>query len=56
MNYLGYVSDEFFRGYVSERASSDPANINEQFTMNIEAAQYNSVLSITGCIRGTSRE
>ena len=50
------VYDEFISEYFSERASSDPVNINEQFTSKIEAVQYNSALAITGCIRGTSKE
>ena len=48
--------DIFSSEYYSERASSDPMHVNEQFTNKIEAVQYNSALAITGCIRGTSRE
>ena len=34
------VYDDFIREYFSERASSDPVNINEQFTSKIKAVQY----------------
>ena len=47
---------DFTREYTPERAFSDPVNINEQFTNNIEAVQYNSALAITGHIHRTSRE
>ena len=32
----------------------NPGNIS--FTQKIESIQYNAVIAITGCIRGTSRE
>ena len=48
--------DDFYSNYYSERAKSDPVNINYEFTRKIESAQYNAALAITGCVRGTSRE
>ena len=40
--------DDFYSNYYSERAKSDPDQI--------ETDLYNAALAITGCIRGTSRE
>ena len=48
--------DDFNCACYSERAKTGPVNTNAQFNDNIEAVQYNAVLAITGCVRGTSRE
>ena len=48
--------DDFSSTYYSERARTDPVNINYQITNRIEAVQYNAAPAVTGCIRGTSRE
>ena len=48
--------DDFYCACYSERAKTDPVNINVQFNDKIEALQYNAALAITGCVRGTSRE
>ena len=48
--------DDFYCACYSERAKTDPVNINAQFNDKIETVQYNAALAITGCVRGTSRE
>ena len=45
-----------FPAHYFERARTDPVNNNYQITNEIEAAQYNAALAITGCIPGTSME
>ena len=47
--------DDFYSNYYSERATSDPININYEFTNKIKSVQYNAALAITGCVQGTSR-
>ena len=38
------IPDDFIKGYISERSTSDPVNINLHFNNKIESIQYNSAL------------